>query len=218
MRKFLTILHLNTFLIFCLACFCFIENAAAQSGRHQKPKNETVEKVENPVTKTVENKQVSEEKKTHEKISSLIVVGEIQRNTSYYATGELDRALKEVVYYYELHKRTSPKITREGKLKYDEAKERAKKETENYILWLGFVEEDDSYGNVRLSSVQYAILSPKTAEIVTRGQLEPGQSNIGNPGGILQMPKPSGRQDVKDQLRNAAYGIVNILLHGGWLD
>lgn len=197
---------------------CFIQIAAAQSGRHRNPKADPVEKSVNSETKTVENKPELEDKKTQVKISSLIVVGEIQRNTNYYATGELDRALKEFVYYYELHKRTSPKITKEGKLKYNEAKERAEKETENYILWLGFVEEDDSYGYVQLSSVQYAILSPNTAEIVTRGQLEPGQSNIGNPGGVLQLPKPSGRQDVKDQLRNAVYGIVNILLHGGWLD
>lgn len=68
-----------------------------------------------------------------------------------------------------------------------------------------------------IDSVQYAVIKPKTAKVLTRGQIEPGQNQIGNPGGVLQIPTNRRRTSALSEMKNGARQIASILLHGGWL-
>lgn len=207
------------FWVFCvLTIFCFYQTTAAQSGRRPQKKNDSVEQ-----TAPVESEQSNTETEIKEtdapvRISSLTVVGEVQHNFNYYKSNDVDIALKEFISFLKFSSKSVPQLTKGGKMNYSEAKEQAKKETDIFILWLGFSAKDDGYGNMYIDSVQYAVIKPKTAKVLTRGQIEPGQTGVGNPGGVLQVPTVRRRTSALSEMKNGARQIAAILLRGGWLD
>ena len=99
---------------------------------------------------------------------------------------------------------------------YPEAKEQAKKETDKFILWFGFAAKDDGYGNMYIDFIQYAVIKPKTAKVLTRGQVKPGQ--IQYPGGVTQIPTVRRRMSSLSEMKDGARQIAAILLRGGWLN
>lgn len=213
------------FLFFCvLLIFCFYQTNAAQSGR-RTDKNAASSQPNAPIdSKSAETKKETEKEarddETPVRISSMIVVGEVQHNFPYYKSNEIDAALKELVRMLKSSPKSLSEITRgSGKTTYKQAKEQAQKETGAYVLWLGFLAKDDGYGNMYIESVQYAVLTPKTARVVTRGEIDPGENKVVTSGGVLQLP-PARRTAATGiiQMRSGARQIAAILLRGGWLD
>lgn len=220
MSRFSKNLHCR-FLFFCvLAIVCFCQITAAQSGRRINKNTVSSEPKAPPETKSTETENEARKNETPVRISSLIVVGEVQHNFTYYNSNEIDIALKELVRMLKSSPKSPSEITKGGgKIGYKEAKEQAKKETETFVLWLGFVAKDDGYGNMYIASLQYAVIMPQTAKILTRGEIDPGQNQVVTSGGVLQIP--TGRRNSATallQMKQGARRIAGILLRGGWLD
>ena len=207
-------------LFFCVtAIFCFYQTTAAQSGRVIKKADSSGQKASVEAKSTNAENDVQKDQ-SPVRISSLIVVGEVQHNFAYYKSNDIDIALKELVRTLKSSPKSVLEITKgDGKTNYKKAKERAEKETDKFVLWLGFSAKDDGYGNMYFDSVQYAVLTPKTAKVVTRGQVQPKQNGVLSSGGVLNIPKTrqSSATDLL-QMKQGAREIAGILLHCGWLD
>jgi hypothetical protein len=194
------------------AILCFYQTTAAQSGR--KPKKDSVS-IEQK-TPLESNRTESEETDAPVKISSLKIVGEVQHNFDYYKSNDLDAAVKEFISFSKFISKSVPEMTKGGKMTYSEAKKQAEKETETFTLWLGFSAKDDGYGNMFIESVQYAVIQPKTAKILTRGEVKPGQNQID----MTQIPtvRRRHRAGSLSEIKNSVRQIASILVRGGWLD
>jgi hypothetical protein len=220
MSRFSKNLHCR-FLFFCvLAIVCFYQITAAQSGRRINKNTASSEQKAPPETKSTETENEVRKDETPVRISSLTVVGEVQHNFTYYNSNEIDIALKELVRMLKSSSKSPSEITKGGgKINYKEAKEQAKKESDTFVLWLGFVAQNDGYVNMYIASLQYAVLMPKTAKVLTRGEIDPGQNRVVTSGGVLQIP--TGRKNSATallQMKQGARRIAEILLRGGWLD
>jgi hypothetical protein len=207
------------FLFLCvLAIFCFYQTAAAQSGRRVN-KNTASSAQKPPVeTKPAKTEAETQNAESPVRISSMVVVGEVQHNFTYYKSNEIDAALKECVRVLKSSFKSTSEITRGGgKITYAQAKEQAKKETETFVLWLGFLAKDDGSGNMYIESIQYAVLTPNSAKVLTRGEIQPKQYGVLSSGGVLNIPNVRRRTDSLIQMKDGAREIAGILLRGGWL-
>jgi hypothetical protein len=152
-------------------------------------------------------------------ISTLLVAGEIIHDNLYYKSNDLDNALKECARYLrEGHKPVN--ATKIGKLNYTDAKERAKNETDAYLLWISFVSETDGLGNMRIAYADYGILMPKTGRRLMNGRIKAGERSVVATGGILGLPPTRTRSSavsLKSEMRDIVRQIPEILIHGGWL-
>lgn len=202
-----------------LLVFCFCLSAAAQSGRRNKNAAPTPTPVPTAVAETKSDSQPVE---PSARISSIVVFGELQQDNRFYRSNELDRALKEFVRTFE--ERTLPprllslEVAKGGKLNFTEAKERAKKETNTYVLWIGFVGETASCGDMVITRIDYALLTPQTGKALTQAQIVPGQSNPVLTGSVLRLPSVHKHADSRQQMREGARAIAARLVTGGWLD
>lgn len=113
---------------------------------------------------------------------------------------------------------SSLEVTRGDKMDFEDAKEPAKKETDTFILWLGFITTNDSSAVMYLDYTQYAILTPQTAEFVTKGTIEPRLTEIGYPGGVLQLPTTRRLPTLSTGMKESVRQISVILKNGGWFD
>jgi len=214
-------------LVFCvLAIFCFCQAAPAQSRRVPQKnapatdKNAPSTEQTAPVveSKSAETKDEIQADPTPVRISSLLLVGEVQHDFTYYKSNDIDNAMKEFIRFLELISKSTPQMTRgSGKMSYTQAKEQAQKETGNYVLWMGFAAKDDGYGNMYIDFVQYAVIAPKTGKVLTRSQVKPGQNSV--VGGVMQIP--AGRRRTSgsaySEMKDCARQIAAILSRGGWL-
>ena len=200
-------------LFFCTAVIvCLYQSTTAQSGRRNKKEVSAPE----PAVK-VETKKETPTEEPSVRITSLKVVGEVQHDNTYYSSNELGSALKEFERWVKISK-PSFEISRSGKMEFNEAKEQAEKETEIFVLWIGFVTKNDNYGSMYLEFVEYAVLTPKTGKRLTSGRIEPGQNTLGNPGGVLRSPGQRKKTFVHIQMREGVRELAAILVRGGWLD
>lgn len=158
-------------------------------------------------------------KPTDVSISTLLVAGEVVQDFGYFKSNDLDIALKDCVRY--LRNGQKPlNASKIGKLNYNDAKERAKKETDSHLLWISFVLKADSYGNIHVDYADYGVLMPKTGKRVTNGRIKPGQRSIVATGGILGLPDSRPRSSVaalRLEMREIVQQVPEILIHGGWL-
>jgi len=205
--------------IFCsLAMLCLHVTIAAQSRQQKKANTVSTEQTVPVETKSPETDDKKDDKKK-ERILALKVVGELQHNLGYYKSNDLDNALKEFVRSVKDYSKTTMEITKGGKMTYTEAKEQAKKEAGMYYLWLGYSAKADSYGNAYLDFVQYAIIKPETAEIVTRGQIEPYRNRLPTPGGgTVKLPTASRSWNLLLDMKTGARNVAEILMRDGWID
>jgi hypothetical protein len=208
------------FFLCILAILYFYQTDAAQSGRRPTKKPAAIERTA-PSSETLQTNAGTESAEigAPERISSLLVVGKVQHDFSYYKSNDADNALKEFIRFLKFTSRTTAQVVRGGNLSYAEAREQAKNEADAYTLWLGFSAKEDGYGNIYIDSVQYAVIKPKTAKILTRGEVKPGENQIGNSGGVLRSPT-ARRSPTRalSEMKNAARQIAAILARGGWLD
>lgn len=213
MLKILEKKHLCFLFVCAVTIFSLFQTSAAQSGRKNN-KGETVP--EKTVSETVKTEPQTTEPKVH--IKSLKIVGKLEYGKGYFYSNDFKDAMKELEKDLSLRYQFSLNVTRGEKMDFEEAKELAKQETETYILWIGFVAGSYSSGVLYFDFANYAILAPKTAKFVTRGQVEPRSTETGNPGGVLQLPtdrrKPSMSYGMKESVRQ----ISGILHNGGWFE
>ena len=222
-------------LFFCLmAIFCFSpETVNAQSGRRNGQKTKPAEQTK-PTEQTMPTEQITPadpetvltleddetEDKTPVQIKSLKIVGEVQHDARFYRSNEMDNAIKEFIRTLKLYSKPAPVMTRGGKATYAEAKELAKKESDTFILWIGFMAKTDGYGNMYIDVVQYAVIKPQTGKILTRAEIRPAQTQMISPGVIL--PAPNVRRTSPVRMRQEMNDIVRkiaaILARAGWLN
>jgi hypothetical protein len=216
----------HNFLFFCVLAILFgSQTTVAQSRRVPQKNPPSTDKNTGSTEQTapVEAKPAKievddEEDKSPVRILSLMIVGEVQHNFAYYNSNEMDIALKECLRTLKSASKSPPLLTRGDKMNYTEAKERAKKETDTFILWLSFAAKIDGAGNMYIDFIQYAVIKPKTGKVMTRGQVTPGQTQIGNPGSVLRIPTVRRRTSSLLEMKDGARQIAGILLRGGWLD
>lgn len=213
------------FLFGCLlAIFCFYQATDAQSGRRSNKtggsinKNGGATQQAPPVeTKPAETEKEAPMGETPRRIASMTVVGEVQHNFTYNKSNYIDVALKECIDALQTSKILTLMTRGSGKMTYAEAKETAEKESDTYILWLGFALQMTGSGNGYIESVQYALLSPQTGKVVTRGEIEAKPNQTLATGGVINLPNGRQRTDELIQMKDGARQVAAILMRGGWL-
>jgi len=154
--------------------------------------------------------------KPSKQAASLIVGGEIVHENVYFSSNYLDAAIKECMTWLKLSGVSD--VEKGGKMKFNEARERARNETDKYILWFSFVTRTDSFGGMYIDYTEYAVLSPKSTVRLTYGRLKPGEENVLSKGGILTIPNGrNSRASLLLSMKSAARDVVAVLVNGGWL-
>ena len=199
------------FLICAVVLFCLNQSIAAQSGR--RPSKGA--KPAPPPTVSVETVNAPSIPPPL-RISSIVVTGKIIYKSGYSSSNYLDIALKECV--RELKMKPGLEVIKGTSIAFDEAKDRAKKEINTFVLWIEYVTKDDSYGNTLVDYMDYAVLLPQTAKTLTNGRVLPGQMNVAiTSGGVLTLPRKNRTSEIS-QMKEGAREIVGRLVTGGWLD
>ena len=200
-------------LIVCAAVMlCFSQAALAQSGRRQKRSVSTPP----PPPVTAEQKTEpgidSSTVKPPVPISSVIVVGDLIQSGSSYSN-YVDQAVDACV--EKLQERQVIEAKGSGSLKRAAAMERAKKETEAYVLWLEINTADEVmtdrgvYVERYISSVNYYVFMPQTAEILTKGRVYPRSQEINRGGVVLRLPTRNKRLPLTQELRDVGRQVAD---------
>ena len=204
-----------------LAIFCLYQPAVAQSRRVPQKTNPVppAEQTAPVESKPAVTEREDEEDKSPVKISSLMVVGEVQHDFAIYKSNDIDNAQKEFIRFLKLVTKSAPEMTRgEKKMSYAEAKEQAKKETDKFILWMGFAAKADGYGNMYIDYIQYAVIKPQSGKILTLAQVTPGQSSVVGSIKQIRVDRRRSSASALSEMKDGARQIAMILLRGGWLN
>lgn len=206
-------------IVFAVAVLGLIQSVEAQSGRHRP--STTASTTATETTEPAKAPTVRDEPAVdpNVKLTSILVAGQIFHPYAYYNSSFLDSAMKECVNALKAH---PVGVAKAGKMDFLKAKELAKKESEVVVLWLGFETKDDGYGNQYLDYVDYAVLLPQTAKLLTQGRIKPGEASpaITN-GGVISLPRRTTRSSPGQanlQMRFIADEVVNRLTLGGWIN
>ncbi len=202
--------HQYLLLVCAVATLCFSQAALAQSGR--RPKGN----VSSSPPVTVETKTEAgidpSTVKPPVPISSVIVVGDLVQSGSSYSN-YVDEAVDACV--EELKKLQAIEAKGSGSRKRTAAMERAKNETDAYVLWLEIKLEDrvrtdrGVYVEEYITCVNYYVFMPQTAKILTEGRVYPGRQDIKAGGAVLRLPTRRGRTHVTDELREIGRQVAN---------
>lgn len=203
------------------ALLCFAQAAQAQSGRRKTPSPAPVPSPA-PISapaQTAVTTGASEPTLTGPIVrpSSIIISGKTHSDTGHYHSQDVRDVSDEIKYLFELF-RLPCKPVKGGTMTEQEARDRAKKETDAYVLWLGInVKLDESSlesvmrGPV-LDRVDYVLYRPGTGEIEYRGTVDPNKIVQINEHGTRLPPRTQGRsRDVDSQLRRCAFEIVRVV-------
>jgi hypothetical protein len=199
-------------LICALSIFCFSHAALAQSGRRppRSPSTATVPpaSVEARTEAAIDSSTV----KPPVPISNVIVMGDLVQDGSSYSN-YVDDAVDACV--DELKKLQAIEAKGSGSRKRTAAMERAKNETDAYVLWLEIklvdrVRTDRGvYVEEYISCVNYYVFMPQTAKILTEGRVYPGTQDINNGGAVLRLPTRSKRVSITHELREIGRQVAN---------
>jgi len=198
------------FVVLVAAAF-LVSNAEAQSGRQkQRPRDPLP-------TATPPQPSVKVPDEIPPKITSLVVGAQIiDKSYLYSNSNDLDIVFKEFLRWMKYDPQPFFNVTKGGKMKQAQAIERAKKETVAHLLWLGIVMVDNGYGQMIVTRVDYTILVPGTAKVLTSGQVNPGKQQIVGQGGVMTIPTIQKQSDELTQLKQAAMAVVSHLKSTAW--
>lgn len=205
-------------LILCgVAILCLSQIGLAQSGRRRSQSAATPP----PVAASEAVKEEAADPPAIQgpiPISAVIVVGDLVQSGSSYST-YVDRAVDACV--ERLNERQVIEAKGSGSRKRTAAMERAKNETDAYVLWLEIklvdrvvTDRGTPYVEEYISCVDYYVFMPQTAKILTEGRVYPGRQDIKHGGAVLRLPtrkkslsltyelKEIGKQ-VADRVRNS---------------
>lgn len=204
--------HKYLLIVYLVATLCFSDAALAQSGRRQ---NKSVSSP--PPTVTAEPVVNPQPIKPLVRVSSIIVGGEIVHDYDYFRSSYLGTAIKECMNRLKERSRPALEITKGGSMTFNEAKDRAKKEIDAYVLWLAFVTKDNGWGEMSICYIDYAVLMPQTAKFLTSGQVYPGEQGVVSRGGVPRIPSLPRRLSALSQMKAGAREVADRLRGGGWL-
>jgi hypothetical protein len=202
-------------LIVCAAvvALCCAQAALAQSGRRHKS---SASPPPPPPPVSVEPKPEPEidpsAVKTPVPISSVIVMGDLIQSGSS-RSNRVDQAVDACV--ERLKERQVIEAVGSGSRKRAAAMERAKSETDAYVLWLEINIDDDVrtdrgvYVERYISSVNYYVFMPQTAEILTKGRVYPRSQDIKHGGVILRLPTSNTRLPLTYELRDVGRQVAD---------
>lgn len=214
----------NYLLIICAAAIlCFSQAAPAQSGRRQNKSAapaQTPVAAEPAINPPVSSQTIQPQAVPHPgQISSLIVAGHLLHDSNYFRTSGFGASLKICMDRLKNHPRPAMlEVTKGGWMNFNEAKERAKKETNTYVLWIEFVTKDDSYGDVLLEYIEYALLAPESVKMLTSGRIYPGRNSRVISGGLPPIRSTSSHLPVEYLMKEGAKEVAERLIRAGWLD
>ena len=199
----------HTILFSCIACALLLSSSAfAQSGRQKQRTS-----VPAPTVAIQPPVSVS---KDPEKVTSLVVSGEIFHEGKYGWSNYLDAVQKEFINWMKYEPRPFRNVSKGGKMKFESAKERAKKETDVHVLWLGIVTVNDSWGRTSVDYIDYTVLIPGTARSLTSGRVYPGKQTVVAQGGVITIPSIQKRSSEVLQMILGTREIVSRLKTSGW--
>jgi hypothetical protein len=183
--------HKHLFILCALSLLLFSHTALAQSGR--RPKRSEPTPTPTPITTapTVD----PEPFKPPPPISSIIIVGDlIQEGKSF--SNWVDKAVDACV--NRLKERPVINAVGSGSMKRPAAVERAKKETNAYVLWLGIrVVDVNMWGDSTVPYIDFIIFMPQTAKILMEGRVDPNKEEVIRIGGA-RVPTPKRRRPLDE--------------------
>lgn len=170
-----------------LAALCLAHAAAAQSGR----RNTTKSPVPPPAV---------EAEKPAGRITSVVICGhDISKELKESYSTSVSTVVKSFTAALTERPGTLLGVVNGGKLKREDAVERAKRETGAYVLWFGYSMKMVGLYDVTVEHIDYVVLMPQTAEILTEGRVYPDrQRTTADPGGIMRLPTQRRRQRTPD--------------------
>jgi hypothetical protein len=152
------------------ATICFSQSALAQSGR--RIKREPPAPPQPGQTETRPETMTSPQSTTPEAAVNAIVVGaEIVQDGYVVRTNEQNDAIKTCM--ERLKERPALNVIKGGKMKRAEAMERAKLETEAYVLWMEIKTRIIDLFYMEVVVINYYVFTPKTAKVLVEGKLDP---------------------------------------------
>lgn len=202
----------NRLLLACaVATLCFSQAALAQSGRRPARNTSASAPPVNAEVKT-ETEVNPSTVKPPVPISTVIVVGDLVQSGSSYSN-YVDEAVDACV--EELKKLQAIEAKGSGSRKRTAAMERAKNETDAYVLWLEIKLADrvrtdrGVYVEEYITCVNYYVFMPQTAKILTEGRVYPGTQDISAGGAVLRLPTRTSRTHVTRELREIGRQVAN---------
>lgn len=203
-------------LIFCvIAGFCLSHSTFAQSGRRLPKTNPTPQTTPTAV-KPEKTTPPPEEIKPTERISQLLIAGEMQESSwswssKNYLKNMIDNYLDEI----KRHRSLQINAINGGKMNFKDAKERAKKETDTYILWMGFAITNGSYGGDRLDYIEYTILKPQTGKSLISGRIT--AADIAKMQKVMGIPTNSKSMSASTDMQFVGRNLIDKLINLGWI-
>ena len=98
---------------------------------------------------------------------------------------------------------------------FKEAKEQAKKETDTYILWMGFAITNGSTEGARLDFIEYTILRPQTGKSMNSGRIT--RAEIAKLQKISGIPSSSKSMGLSTDLQYVGRNLIDKLINLGWI-
>ena len=145
------------------------------------------------------------------KITSLVIGGEVTNNSLYFHSSYWDVVTKEFIFWMKYEPRPFLGVTKGGKMKFEDAKLAATKETDRHILWLNVSTKNYGLDGLIVEYVDYAILIPQTGRPLMTGRLIPGDQQILAQGGVMKIPnvnrRGTGIIEIKQAAREMAFKL-----------
>jgi hypothetical protein len=189
-------------LIACVAViFCFAQGAPAQSGRHVKKSASSPPPIVDP--QTIE---------ATSRISKIIIGGhDIDTETKEYYSNWVSSIVDACTERLRERPGSILQFINGGKMTSKEAAERAKHQTDAYVLWFGYRTSLVDLHEV-IDYVDYFVLMPQSAKTLTEGRVYIGQQKTTiDRGGVMRVPRVPRRQrqSISRQLDEAGHEIAD---------
>ncbi|MBX7172735.1 MAG: hypothetical protein K1X72_17325 [Pyrinomonadaceae bacterium] len=208
------------FLFYVVLVLGFSQLAKAQSGRRPKttstPMPTPASQSASAESKTEKTEPEPEEIKPTEKISQILIAGEMQESSwSWKSKNYLKNTIDDYLDEIKRHRSLQINAINGEKMTFKEAKERAKKETDTYILWMGFAITNGSSGGAKLDYIEYAILKPQTAKSLTSGRIT--DADITKMQKVMGIPSSSGSLGLGTAMEFVGRNLIDKLINLGWI-
>ena len=173
-------------LVICSAVLLCLADVAAQSGRRTK----TSSSVPPPA-----NTQQTPATEESSRMRSIVITGhDIDPDTKEIWSNETSTVAEACSERLKQGKPLGLEIVYGGKMKKTQAAERAKQETNSYVLWFGYRSELVGLDFV-IDYIEYVVFMPQTAKILTEGRVHPNQQKTtADPGRIIRLPTRTRRR------------------------
>jgi hypothetical protein len=158
------------FALLVMAIICLSQSALAQSGRRIKREPSTPQQTA-PTETRQEALTAPQATPPAPAVNAIIVGAEIVQDGYKVHTNEQNDAIKSCM--ERLKERPILNVIKGGKMKRAEAMERAKLETEAYVLWMEIKTRNIDLFYTEVVVINYYVFTPKTTKVLIEGQIDP---------------------------------------------